>query len=635
MTKVYIDFETRSQVNIKDTGAYRYIMDPSTEVMCAAYAIDDGPVKTLTWDELSTLEPLYNSPNNTFVAHNAFFEQCVMRKLFPQIKPDPRRWRCTAAKAAAASLPRNLEGVADALQLAYKKDMEGRRLMLKLARPRIPTEKNPSIWHEPTPEEYQKLLDYCATDVEVERVVDQALPDLIPSEQELWFLDQEINFRGVQVDTELVDAAIQVFGDYEKHLIEWIKMITKGELDGVSRIQAMTDWIEKRTGSRPTDLTKATVNALLESDVPEDVKQLLFARRTLGKTSVKKFHSMKASVNTDGRIRDLFMFHGAGTGRWSGKLVQLQNLTRGSLKDPETCIADIKKRDWELIDLFYPDVGEALSSCVRGALIAKEGHKLVVADYASIEARVLLWCAEDEAGLEKYRNGVDLYCDMASTIYKRPINKENKKERQLGKFAILSLGYGCGPNKFKDIVLVQGGEIDETQAIAVVNAYRSLYKKVTQHWRDMENAAKETINSGKSRRCGKVAFGLKKGFLIMQLPSGRQIVYYKPRITQDGTIEFMGVNSTTKQFEYQKTWGGVLVENEVQAISRDLLANGMFTAEKHGYPIIMHVHDELVAQVEENYGSYEEFEKLIASLPPWGQGIPLLAEGWEGKRYRK
>ena len=551
-------------------------------------------------------------------------------------------------------MPRALDKVADALDLETKKDMVGKRVMMKAARPKPPTKKDPSIWNKLTPLEYQQLLDYCITDVEVERLVDKKLSNLIPPEQELWFLDQAINFRGVQLDIELVESAMKVFTEYEDYLIEDIKRFTKGELDGASRIAAMTKWIAKKTGFSPENLQKGTVDLLLAQDIDPDVKKLLQARRTIGKTSVKKFFAMRDAASDDKRIRDLFMFHGAGTGRWSGKLVQLQNLAKSKIKNVDEAIEDIKADDWRILVEKYADVGDAISACVRGAIVARDGYDLIVADYASIEARLVLWCAEEEEALEDYRKGEDLYCKMADAIYGKPTylvdgeeemegvvyaehftKKNNPKERELGKAAQLGCGFGMSAKKFFLTCQARGVEITESLAELAVQTYRRKYPKVVKMWHAMERAAKQAIRTGEVVPCGKVMFGIKNDFLLMVLPSGRPLAYYKPSISESNQIHFYGTNSTTKQFEIQSTYGACLTENMVQAIARDLLASAMLSLDKAGYPVVMHVHDEIVSEVPKWFGSVEEFNQIITALPHWAKGLPLEAEGFRTERYRK
>jgi DNA polymerase bacteriophage-type len=659
----HLDFETRSFVKIQETGAWRYAEDPSTEILCIAFAVDDGPVKLIPWFDLDEeekdptsmfataevieLAKLAEDEDMIFTAHNAFFEQSIWRnilvKLFGWAKIKIRRWRCSAAKAAACALPRALGKAAEALKLEQSKDQKGYRVMMKLARPRIPSKKNPNRWHE-DPEDFQMLYAYCIVDVKVERLVDKRLPNLTPFEQEVWFQDQLINMRGVQLDMELIDAAIDVFGKYESDTIKKIEKATKGFLDGVSRRNRILEWLSAQ-GIELPNLQKATVtDTLKRDDLSDDVRLLLEARRQLGKTSIKKFVSMKNSMDKWGRLRDLYMYHAASTGRWGGKLVQTQNLPRGSFKDLDTCVSFIKTRDYECLDLFYSDVTGALSTCIRGAFVSKPGHDLIVADYASIEVRVLFWLAGEHKGIRKLEKGIDLYVDMAQIIFDNPnLTEDDDAERALGKAAILGLGYGMGAKKFKMTCDSYGMDVSEELAEKAVKAYRSTYQSVVKFWYAQEGAAVKALRTGNPVNCGAIKWGVKGGFLICILPSGRPIVYFRPKLEVITTswgqdkeqITFMGVNSVTKQVERQHTYGAKLVENESQAAARDLEAYAMINCEKKGYPIAMHVHDELAAEVPEGFGSVKEFENIMADTPDWAKGCPVVAKGWRGKRYRK
>ena len=658
MTKtVHLDFETRAKVDIWETGAWRYAEDEDTEILCLAYAVDDGPVELIKKEEiehemfapaaLDALKELAKDENVLFCAHNAFFEQSVWANILEKRYGWPslpiNRWRCSAAKAAACTLPRALEKAAKALNLPMQKDMSGSATMKKMSKPRKPTKNNPAIWHE-TPEQFEILHAYCIQDVEVERLIDQRLPDLIPFEQQVWFLDQKINFRGVQLDRDLVESSLEVFRKYESDLIEKIKVFTNGYLDGVSRRNRILDWL-KDQGVELEGLTKAIVSdALKRDDLPENARLLLEARRSLGKTSIAKFVAMQNSMDKGGRLRDLLMYHGAGPGRWAGKLVQLQNLPRGNVKDIDLCVKFIKQRKYGLLDMMYSDITGAISSCIRGAIISKPGFDLLVSDYASIETRVLFWLAGEINGLEKIKRGVDLYVDMAKIIYDKPdLTKEDKAERQLGKQAILGLGYGQGDKKFKMVCDSYDMDVSSELAKKAVEIYRETYISVTKFWYTQEASAKKAIRTGEVVTCGKIKWAKKGAFLICLLPSSRAMVYYQPKIQmlmapwgqEKETITYMSVNSVTKQYERTSTRGAKLVENIVQATARDLMANAMLVCEKAGYPIVMTIHDELVSEVPENFGSVEEFEKLMCELPAWAEGCPVEAEGWRGKRYRK
>lgn len=646
---IHLDFETRSEAEIWDVGAWEYAAHPSTEILCMAYAIDDGPVKILPrehflWN-LPCPEDLEKAIRNDFLimAHNAFFERCIWYHLLRNkwVCMGLHQWRCSMAKANACALPKSLKDVGEALKLKTTKSIEGKRIMLKLSRPRKATKNNSAFWHE-DPEDFKKLYKYCIDDVEAERAVHRALPDLSEKEQEVWFLDQKINARGVQIDREAVDAALEIVSRYAEILNHEVVRLTGGFLDGVSRTARILKFLNYR-GVHADNVQKLTIDNLLKGELPDDVRRVLEIRRQLAKTSVKKYNAIKNATMSEPRLRDNLLYHSATTGRWGGKLVQLQNLPRGNIKDTDTCVELIKRKDLKLLEFVYGDVMGAISSSIRGMIIAKSGHDLIVADYSAIEARVLLWLADDRAGLAKYRRGEDLYVDMAKVIY---IKQEEitETERWLGKKVILGCGFGMGPSKFRDSCINEGLEVSEELAEKSVRAYRSLYPGVRNLWYAQERAAIRALrHKGEVIMEGRVKWAVRGQFLVCQLPSGRSIVYYRPSIRMalapwgemKETIHFWGTNSQTKQFEEQRTYGGKLVENITQASARDIMAYAMLRAEEADYRIILTVHDELVAEVPNGFGSVDEFCDIICRVDRWADGCPISAEGWRGKRYKK
>lgn len=646
---IHLDFESRSTVNIWDTGAYTYSMHPSTEIICCAFAHHNDFEARIVPDEPLSKKAKHNGlllkyvlSDEIFSAYNSFFEFCMWQNImvrrfgWPEIPLG--RWRDTMAKVCAHALPRSLGNAGVAMHAPIQKSEEGRKIMLKVCKPRKPTKSNPDIWHE-HPEDYKILYDYCLKDVEAERALDRMLLDLPPQEQKVWELDQKINWRGIQIDEDAVDAAIAVSEEYSLRLIDEIQNLTQGALDGVSRRKMVMDWIKSKGIDIP-GYTKQDVIDLLNSDLPDDVRRVLEVRQQLGKTSIAKYKAMKASVS-GGRIRDTLMYHGASTGRWAGKLVQMQNIPRGNVKDTETCIGALKTRDLDYFEMLYPDVMGAIASCIRGMLISGPGCDLIVADYASIEARVLVWLAGDLVTVEKFHKGVDLYVDMAQKIYNK--EKISKNERQLGKTAILACGYGMGAAKFYATCKAWGITIEEDFAQAVINIYRERYRLVKQMWYDQERAAIRATQTGQQIACGKVSWKLHKQFLYCKLPSGRCLAYNEPKIQPVVTpwgetkeqLTFMATNATTKQWIRTSTYGGKLVENITQAVARDFMAEAMLRLEDAGYPVVLSVHDEILSEVPEGFGSIREFTDLMAHLPAWADNCPIMAEGWRGKRYKK
>lgn len=641
---IYIDFETRSPVDIRGCGAWVYSEHPETDVHCMAYAIDDGPVGLWypgcpppmgIFDLILEGEPVE--------AHNALFERAIWENVMvPKhnwIKVRPEQWRCSAAKAAARALPRALGQVSSVLGLKAQKDTLGQRVMMKLCRPRL----DGSYWTPAkSPEDFKVLYAYCKQDVEVERELNKQVRDLHPDELKVWQLDQKINTRGIMLDIEAVEAAISMINTYEKKLLKEVNQITKGKLENVSQRNKALQWLSVQ-GLTLDDFKKKTVSEALENGdgLPPEVLRVLEIRQELGRTSTAKLAAMQKARCTDGRIRDTLMYHGAGTGRWSGKLVQLHNMPRGTVQDIDRCIEFIKDGDPQLVEMFYGEVMSAISSCLRGMLVAAPGKELVVADYAAIEARVLFWLAGETKGMQMFRDGVDLYIDMAKTIYGR--DNVGKPERQLGKQAVLGCGYQMGKDKFLATCDSYGIQIEPEMAERAVTAYREKYHTVQKLWWDQEAAAVKAAKTGQPINCGKVTWFMHEKTLYCKLPSKRCLAYNFPSVkivetpwgTEKEQLSYFSVNSVSKKWEQEPTYGGKIVENITQAVARDLMASAMLRVEAAGYPVVLTVHDELVAEVPVGFGTVKEFETLMAENPEWAKGCPIKAEGWRGKRYKK
>jgi len=644
--KITIDFETRSTCEIWEAGAWQYSKHPSTEILCLAYAVDDGPVKLIGKDEIGSAIGEHRialwDPYVIFVAHNSYFERCIWQNILVEKFGWPRipinRWRCTMAKGLAHSLPASLKNMGAALNAPIQKSDEGHRVMMRLCKP----DKNGN-WSE-DPKDLEQLYNYCINDVEAERAIDNMVPDLIPQEQTIWFLDQLINDRGVHVDRPAIKKSLEFIKVHTDTLNNYVADVTGGVLGGVSRRMAVMDWC-KSQGVDIKGYSKSDVNDTLRQDVPEVVRAVLETKLSLGKTSVAKYQAMENSVGDDNRIRDLFIYHGANTGRWTGKLIQLHNLPKGNLKDTETAIGLLKKESYEMFSIFYPDVMDTLSACIRGMIISPPGHDLLVADYSAIEARVVMWLADEKYGLSQFEKGVDLYVDMAKVIYNR--QDISKGQRQLGKAAILGAGYGMGPDKFLATCLAWGISVDKLLASKAIETYRRVYASVTRSWYAQEAAAISAIRDKQSVVCGKIRWELDDTTLLAILPSGRSLKYNGASLDYVETpwgerklaLHYMGLKKiqgqTTTKWERQHTYGGKLVENITQAVARDLLAAAMLRAEAVGYKVAFSVHDEIVSEVPEGFGSVEEFEKILCKKPSWASGCPIEAKGFRTKRYRK
>ncbi len=670
MAKVInLDFETRSACDIKKAGAWRYSRDESTEVLCFAYRIDGGPIKV--WSPFfqdfeekpgRIPEDLHKAIGEgaTIRAWNSFFEFSIWNNVltsFPGFMKLPlNRFIDTAAKAAALSLPRNLEEGAKALGLPIEKDMTGRRLMLKMSKPRKAkkgetTKEGEFLYHEDA-QDFIRLFEYCKKDVEVESAVALRIEALPWGEQErkLWLFDQKVNLRGVPVDVDMVAKALGFLSIYFKELLGELKELTNGEVTTAGQRARILAWLEKR-GVILEGLTKDHVaEALKDDSIDDKARRVLEIRQLLGKTSTKKLESMLACVDqADGRVRGTLLYHGASTGRWSGRLIQPQNFPRGSLKEDEVTLAfeRLNRGGYENFKTHYPDLLDAVSSMLRGFIKAKEGKEFVAADFSSIESRALFWLADEEAGLNIYKTHGKIYEDMAATIYNKRIDQieGGSFERQLGKQAVLGCGFGMGGPKFQTTCEGYGMEVSKDLAKFTVSAFRAKFPDVVQFWRELENAAVMAVkNPGKAYSAGsKIAYKMAKGFLWARLPSGRLLAYYKPRLKAKETpwgekklvVTYMGTNSQTRKWERQSTYGGKLCENVTQAVARDLMAEAMVRLEGNHYPVIMTVHDEVVAEVPEGSGTVNEFELLLNTLPKWGRGLPVESEGWRGRRFKK
>jgi len=647
---IYIDFETRSEVDIKKSGAWVYSLHPSTEILCMAVKQYDSEVYLLKPEELDLNKPsTLTLPSvircGTLVeAHNAFFEKAIWQNImvkrygWPEIKPE--QWRCSASVAAYHALPRSLGGAGKILGLSTIKDDEGKRVMLQLSKPK------PRVGgffeQQEYPEKFQTLYDYCKSDVEAEYAIANKLGGLPNRELKVWQLDQKINERGVHIDIDAVNKSLKILGEYSEKLEKELDILTEGKITTVGQRARILEWCKER-GEELSGLTKADVEQALKTVKDAKVKRVLEIRQALSKTSTAKYEAMKNSCAPDGRIRDVLMYHGASTGRWSGKLVQFQNLPRGNIKDMATAIKLIKQGSASSIEMLTDDVMGFMSSAIRGMVCAPQGKKLLVADFAAIEARVLGWLAGSEKMLNQFRNGEDLYEDMASKIYRVDVKDITAEQRQLGKAAILGAGYGMGAPKFYETCLSWGIKVHEDLAKTAINTYRQTYHHVRQLWYDQEKAAHTAVRTGNRVECGKTIWFMQDDFLKCQLPSGRCLHYYKPelKMKQNDWGESMELSYLAEKMGKafrNGTYGGKLVENITQAVARDLMADAMLRIEDEGFNIVLSVHDELVAEVPQQttlQNPLERFCNLMAATPNWAKDCPVAAEGWEGINYKK
>jgi DNA polymerase len=615
------DFETRSAANLKKVGGWKYSLHPTTQPICFAYLLpgeDPHETESHLWHagfkeagipESAPPEDLFDAlaDGHLFEAHNSFFEWVIWHHVmvpqygWPALNPD--NIRCSAAKASYYALPRDLDGAARVVNSGLLKDKDGNRIMLQVSKPRKPR-KDELFWYADRlmdPPEYfwyndrerlETTFEYCRQDVRAEAALSEALPDLPPRELQIWQMDQRLNRRGVQCDVDLAEAAVELRAEWVKKANQEIAHIT-GATSSQAR-QALRDWLFQEYNIKTPNLDKVTLEAVLRSDkLDETGKYVMNLVAQANKTSVKKFNAMIEAADPEtGRLHDLMMYHGAmRTGRWSGKLVQPHNFPRGDIKtkfdkdgsivfDGMELVCDaIKTRDLQwFIALYGHDVIEVMSSALRGAFTASPGKTLTVADYAAIEARVVFWLAGDDTALEVFRQGEDIYCDLASSIYNRKITKADADERQMGKQGILGLGFGMGAPKFLATCAKYNMKVPRRLAIKVVKLYRDKYKAVKQFWHDMEAAAKATVETGQPHQVNdKIFYDMAEygslRFLRMHLPSGKCLHYPNPTLRPTTTVMYSVCERLTHQQygHYLKTGElpeGVVKERHSHTVNR-------------------------------------------------------------------
>lgn len=692
---LHLDFETRSTVDLKKTGAYPYALHPETDAWCAAYAFGDEPVALWVLGEPVPERIADNVRDLEIEAWNASFERvlwwllCTPRYGWP--RPEREQFYCVAAAAAAMSLPRKLEDAARVLGLAEQKDDAGHRLMMKMTRPRKPTKTDPRVWWD-SAEEQARLHSYCMQDVRTERAVGAKLRRLSASEIEVYRLDQAMNDRGVRLDLPLVRAAQRIVDTGTARANEEVQRITSGGVSSITKVADMTRWLQE-AGASLDNIRKDTLRDLLAgSDVEGDVRRVLELRSEGAKSSTAKLVSMLNVACDDSRARGLLLYHGAGTGRWSGRLIQVQNLPRGEhykdgrptkIKEPQRFIPAVLAGDYDAIDAEEPAL-VVVSALLRSMLRSAPGHVLMAGDYAQIEARVLAWIAEQNDLVEGFASGGKIYEEMASLIYGRSIEEiislgKDCVERQIGKNTILGAGFQMGDETFGRQVQVQTGIVlDEETRKRAIQVYRERYSSIRKFWGRINAAACAAVyQPGSTTHCGlrgSIRFTYRGQFLWCVLPSGRPLAYALPQVDDRAvpwyacgvcqrnltkeeqkkgvcsgcgtpmdetrrekrpSLSYMGVNSVTRQWRRSHAYGGLLTENVVQAMARDLIAGAMVRLEKHGYRPVLTVHDEAVGEVPIGHGSLDHFLALMQQQPRWAAGLPVEVEGWQGERYRK
>lgn len=642
--RLFVDIETYSSVDISKSGAFRYIESEDFEILLIAFAWDDEPVRMidlLTGEGVEGLPDVLAGlldPDAIKVAHNSAFERAAFHKHFGHYMP-PEEWEDTMILAAYNGLPLSLDAVGAALDLTDQKIKEGTLLINYFSRPCKPTISNGGRTRnlpEHAPDKWERFKEYCRRDVEVCQAIYYRLNGYRATdfERQVWALDARINERGVMVDMELVKSAIAVDEAFRAEHLDELKRLTG--LENPNSVMQLKEWLSA-AGVECEALNKATVADLLKSVKDPTVRRVLELRQLLGKTSTKKYEAMVNACCTDQRVRGLTQYYGAArTGRWAGRLIQLQNLPQNHLDNIAEVREIVKARDLEMLELLYDSVPDTLSQLIRTALVAKPGHTFLVSDYAAIEARVIAYLAGEQWRMGVFAQGGDIYCSSASQMFKVPVVKHgvNGHLRQKGKIAELACGYGGGVAALKAFGADKMG-LTEEEMQDIVTQWRQASPTIPRLWRDVENAAKRALeNPGRtfSIPCG-VKYHKDKDALRCKLPSGRVLTYWGARL-EDGHIIFMGQNQTTRQWEKTETWGGKLTENVVQAYARDCLAVALVRLEEAGWHIVFHVHDEVVIEAPDG-SRWQDAAAIMGEPIDWAPGLLLRGDGYETRFYKK
>lgn len=648
MKKLSCDIETFSDVDLIRCGVYKYADSPNFEMLLFAYAVDDGDVHIIDiagGEELPE-EIIQAIKSDTVVktAYNAQFERvCLSRylKLPDGEYLNPQSWYCTAVQAAELALPLSLADVGSVLGLERQKMTEGKELIKYFCVPCKPTKSNGNCTRNRPCHDINKwetFKKYCMRDVDVERQIADKLKMYPISDEEhrLYVLDQIINDRGVLVDSELAEQAVKLNSIQTAVAVEQAYMITG--LENPNSVTQLKQWL-KENGVEIESLSKKAVKSLAD-ETDGDVSEMLKLRLLMAKTSVKKYEAVIRSVCSDNRVHGMMRFCGANrTGRWSGNILQPQNLPQNHLPDLTLARDIVKDGDFEMLDMMFGNVPNVLSELIRTVLIPKPNHRFIVADFSAIEARVLAWIAGEQWRIDTFKNGGDIYCASASKMFKVPVEKHgvNGELRQKGKISELACGYGGSVGALKNMGAVEMG-VQENELQGLINDWRNANPHIVRFWYEVGNAAMKAIKEKTTVPLGKLVFAYERGILFIRLPSGRRLSYIKPRIGTNrfggDSITYMGINSA-KKWDRLETFGGKLTENIVQGTARDLLANALINAANAGYDTVFHVHDEIICEVPNGYGSVDELCKLMCIKPEWADGLPLNADGFECEYYKK
>jgi DNA polymerase len=657
---VHRDFETKSRLNLKKVGAFKYAQDASTEVLCGCFAVDDGPVKQ--WWPGDPIPPEWLeaavNPNWLVASHGDQFESSLEifnlhpRFGWPIVPPD--RHRCTQTMCLVAGLPARLSAAADALETLNRKDGAGERLMHQMSKPRRARKgEDPGqvYWFDDA-DRLARLGEYCKQDVETERELYNRLPPMSNAELTLWMLSNKINARGFCVDRTFALAAREISRAAAPEMDAELAQITCGAVTGINQVARMRQWLHDQGCSTSTLKREALEEILTHEDIPPAVRRILELRLGGAQAAIKKIDALLDCVGADNRVRGVFRHHGAATGRWSGEKFQPQNLKRPSTDDLAAAITDVATGDYAHMKSKYAQPLAVVGDCIRSTIVPAPGYELIGGDYSSIESRGLAWVVDETWKLDAYRRfdatkdpRDEVYCATACRIFGKPPGTFTKDspERGVGKVCDLAFGYQGGLNAWRNF---EPDKFSDAEVERFKIEWRTAHRQTVKFWYAIDNSAVLALqNPGEVVRCGKIDLKYAGAFLLIKLPSGRKLHYSQPRLIsvndKNGRPKPRVVfkdNSAGRFTDCRGglgSYGGLWVENVISVICRDLLTAAMLRIEAAGYPIVLHVHDELCCEVPAGSGSTEEFTRLMTRKPAWALELPIAASVWRGPRYCK
>lgn len=653
--KLSIDIETYSSVDLQKCGVYKYVGADDFQVLMIAYALNDGPIQiidlTSTHAESIRAGLMYDFYKYYFDdsiekwAHNAAFERTCLNKFLTQEVPI-EQWNCTMAKVSMLGLPLSLEAASRTMGLEERKSAVGKALIKYFSVPCKPSIVNKGRTRnlpEHAPEKWEQFKEYCKQDVVVERTIRNKIEffEITETERKLWCLDQKINDNGVLVDQSFVNNAMFINKtNMDKLTTEAVELTELGNPNSVKQLKA---WLSEEIDEDVTSLTKDAIPELLKNTDSKKVTRVLNIRQEMAKTSIKKYQAMVNGMGSDNRMRGLLQYYGANrTGRWAGRFVQVQNLPKNILKDlglARNLVAE--KEDIDYIHMLYGNVPNVLSQLIRTAFIAPKDSTFIVADFTSIEARVLAWLAKEQWKLDVFNGDGKIYEATASQMFNTPLSKVDDPLRSKGKVAELALGYQGGPR-----ALVKSGALKmgltEEELPKIVKLWRNASPNTVRFWYNVGNVAINTVIEGTTASISQnIRFSKGKNTMFIELPSSRKLSYVRPQIKINNfgseALTYEGMNQTTKKWGQQDTYGGKLVENITQAIARDCLAEAMLKLDTHGFKIVMHIHDEVVIEVSKSKAkeALKKINSIMSESIPWATGLPLGAKSYITDYYKK